>query len=94
MFKNLLALLQLDFFSAYDSSIQTDVGVLDFSRAFDTVNHVILLRKIERYGVRGIALQLLSSYLKNRQQTVEIRGKVSSTRPLNISVPQGSVLGP
>ena len=68
--------------------------LIDYSRAFDTVNHYILLRKLERYGVRGVALQFISSYLKDRKQAVSIRNKFSYTKISNISVPQGSVLGP
>ena len=66
---------------------------LDFSKAFDTINHDIL-EKLELYGIRGIARTWFISYLANRQQTVSVNN-VTST-PVNIScgVPQGSVLGP
>lgn len=66
----------------------------DFSRAFDTVNHDLLLRKAERKGVRGIALKWLKSYLSNRSQSVEVRGHVSDPLPVTMGVPQGSLLGP
>ena len=66
---------------------------LDLSKAFDTVNHGILLEKIETYGARGIVLQLLASFLKNRKQFVQIDEKISEVREINVGVPQGSVLG-
>ena len=67
---------------------------LDFSKASDTINHDILLKKLELYGIRGISRTWFISYLANRQQTVSVNN-VTST-PVNIScgVPQGSVLGP
>ena len=68
--------------------------LIDFSKAFDTVNHEILLRKLECYGVRGSALLWVASYLKDRRQFLSIGGKVSETKTTNISIPQGSILGP
>ena len=67
---------------------------IDFSKAFETVNHSILLDKLEAYGIRGIALDLISSYLSNRRHVTRIGGHVSSPKVVNISVPQGSNLGP
>ena len=71
------------------------IGVfIDFSKAFDTINREILLKKLEKYGIRGLALQLLSSYLTNRTQSVKVGSSFSECRSINIGVPQGSVLGP
>ena len=71
------------------------IGVfLDFSKAFDTVDHAILLQKLEFYGIRGSALSWFQSYLKNRKQFVSYNGATSSLKLVKCGVPQGSILGP
>ena len=67
---------------------------LDFSKAFDTVNHDILIEKLNKYGIRGIAQQWFSSYLNNRKQFVTMNGIDSSPLLVKCGVPQGSTLGP
>ena len=67
---------------------------IDLSKAFDTVNHHILLAKLENYGIRGKTLDLLKSYLTDRKQYVHIGNSKSQIRSVSCGVPQGSVLGP
>ena len=71
------------------------IGIfLDFKKAFDTVNHEILLRKLSHYGVRGNANQLLRSYLSQRTQSVILNQITSDSDSIDCGVPQGSILGP
>ena len=67
---------------------------LDFKKVFDTVNHQILISKLEHYGVRGVPLNLFKSYLENRKQFVSVKNISSDILPIEYGVPQGSVQGP
>ena len=67
---------------------------IDYKKAFDTVCHKILLSKLEHYGIRGPALNLISSYLNHRTQCVSINDRLSALSHISYGVPQGSILGP
>ena len=67
---------------------------MDLSKAFDTVNHKVLLKKLYHCGIRGIAHNWFSSYLSNRKQLVSIGNDTSDLSFVTYGVPQGSVLGP
>ena len=67
---------------------------VDLRKAFNTVDHWILSRKLEHYGVRGISKKWFSSYLTNRKQFVSIDNCNSTTKTILTGAPQGSVLGP
>lgn len=81
-------------FDAWECSEDT-IGVFcDLSKAFDCVNHEILLNKLSHYGVREDALLLMKSYLSQRSQSVAVNGVLSRSSNVMIGVPQGSILGP
>ena len=66
----------------------------DQSKAFDTIDHTILLAKLRYYGIHDTALLLLKSYLNNRKQYVEFEDTKSEILPITVGVPHGSILGP
>lgn len=71
------------------------IGIfIDLKKAFDTINHDILLEKMERYGMRGVGLNWLKSYLLGRQQFVKLGEHKSTLLDITCGVPQGSILGP
>ena len=91
-----MALIQLanNIASSIDNK-ETTVGVfLDLSKAFDTIDHHILLNKLDRYAIRGPALEWIASYLTNRKQFVQFGAVCSQPEPITCGVPQGSILGP
>jgi len=91
-----MALLDLvDKISTSTEKNEYTLGIfLDLAKAFDTVNHNILLSKLYHYGIRGIAYNWFQSYLSNRQQYVCLNNVQSSKLPIACGVPQGSILGP
>ena len=68
--------------------------LIDFRKAFDTVEHSFLLNKLHHYGIRGTALQWLNSYLTNKYQYVNYNNTISNMKQILCGVPQGSILGP
>ena len=79
---------------AYHQKHYSACFFLDLRKAFDTINHKLLLQKLEHYGFRGHSYRFLLSYYQNRKQYVHSNGYNSATLPVNCGVPQGSILGP
>ena len=77
-----------------DNKLYSCTIFIDLKKAFDTVDHSILLKKLYCYGIRGLTNNWFESYLLNRTQTTEINGFESLKEPNPYGVPQGSVLGP
>ena len=80
--------------SSVDNNLTNCCIFLDLAKAFNTVNHGILLSKLDKYGVRGPPLHLIKHYLNNRQQITNINNFKSNKLNINVGVPQGSCLGP
>ena len=78
----------------FDTGKLPIAGYLVLSKAFDTINHEILLKKIKYYGFADTPLKWFESYLHNRQQHVFFNGCYSTPKTLETGVPQGSILGP
>ena len=83
-----------DIMQTFDQRIQTDMIILDFSKAFDTVPHRKLLYKLHNYGISGTTHAWISSFLTQREQRVVVDGEASSSCTVDSGVPQGTVLGP
>ena len=78
-----------------DNGLYTCCIFLDLSKAFDTVNHKVLLRKLHHYfGIRGTAFHRIESYLSNRYQYTNVQGHYLNKLKTTTGVPQGSCLGP
>ena len=77
-----------------DSKTFTCGVFVDLEKAFDTVNHTILIQKLNHYGIRDTASNWLSSYLTNRRQHVKLNDVISNDYNITCGVPQGSILGP
>ena len=77
-----------------DRGLYNPVIFLGLQKAFDTLNYVLLLGKLEACGIRDDALNLLASYLADKKQTCQVNGKQSGLRTISYGIPQGSILGP
>ena len=74
-------------------NIPINILYLDLSKAFDTLNHHILLHKLKYYGLNNSAIKICQSYLDNRKQYVEYNNAKSKLTDINVGVPQGSIMG-
>jgi hypothetical protein len=90
---NLLAAMDA-WTEAVDASLPVDIIYLDFSKAFDRVDHTILGQKLENHGFHSTLLAWLKQYLYNRSYQVRVNGVLSNAFPAPTGVPQGSILGP
>ena len=100
---NLIYSLQFDFRPKYSTAHTRqylDEGsfgcgiFVDLQKAFDSVDHIVLLHKLEYYGIRGVCNNWFKSYLSDRKQFVSVKGYNSDLMPVDCGVPKGSLLGP
>ena len=90
----LLLKLRDDIVKSMNKNEVTIAVMIDYSKAFDTIDHSILIRKLSRLGFGKSIVQLIISYLSNRKQYVQIDDRKSQTKNIYFGVPQGSILGP
>ena len=83
-----------DWAETIDNKGQTDIALLDFSKAFDRVSHARLSIKLDYYGISGKSLQWVNAFLGNRTQSVVVNGQSSERCSVSSGVPQGTVMGP
>ena len=91
---SILLKLRDDIQKAMNKSEVTLAVLIDYSKAFDTIDHNLLLEKLSKLNFSNHTLKLISSYLTNRKQYVQVDDKLSSVKPTFFGVPQGSILGP
>ena len=91
---DLLTVVSDRFARVFNRSGATRAVALDISKAFDSIWHAGLLHKLKSYGISGQIFSLISSFLSNRRLRVVLDGKSSLEYPVNVGVPQGSILGP
>ena len=89
-----LILAVQDLANSLDDRTQSDVILLDFSKAFDKVPHARLLYKLTHYGISGTTQNWINDFLKNRTQRFVLEGSSSDVTVVTSGVPQGSILGP
>lgn len=92
--ETLLSVLHHDLSGTLDSSKEADVLSLDFSSAFDSINHNLLITKLPGFGITGTTLQWITAFLTNRRQQVHYRGATGQWHTVKTGVPQGSMIGP
>ena len=81
-------------YEKYDKRIDSSCVYVDYSRAFETINHNILCKKLEYYGLDQNSLNWCMDYLSNRKQKVKLNKYISTCLPVEMGVPQGSIIGP